>query len=166
MFYLSKSILRRGRVLLSVGVLAAAFSACGSDSDDSSSETTAADATESTASASDVTVTATEYEFDLSATPTADTKSVTFTNDGKEFHVMIFARINEGYTVDEAVKLEGKKGSAEDVGEADAQPGQSSTVEIKQPLEPGHYALLCPLTTKDGEAHYKLGQLQEFDIPG
>ena len=68
-------------------------------------------------------VTATEYDFDLSATPTADTANVNFVNDGKEFHVLIFAKINEGFTVDEAIKLEGQKGSAEIVGEAEAAPG-------------------------------------------
>ena len=153
----------RGPKVWSVGVvatLAIAMSACGSDDGDSSATTSSS----TEASASEVTVTATEYNFDLSATPTADTKSVTFTDDGKEPHVMVFARINEGYTVDEAVAAEGKKGTAEEVGVVDAKPGESSTLEVKKPLEPGHYALLCPLTTKDGEPHYKLGQLQEFDI--
>ena len=148
----------------SVGVMAAlalAMSACGSDDDDSS--TTAAEGT-SEASASEVTVTATEYDFDLSATPTAETKSVTFTDDGQEPHVMVFARINEGFTLDEAVAAEGKKGTAEEVGVVQAKPGESSTLEVKEPLEAGHYALLCPLTTKEGEPHFKLGQLQEFDI--
>ena len=51
----------------------------------------------------------------LSATPTAETKSVTLQNDSQEGHALIFARLGEGYTVDEAYKLEGKKGSATDV---------------------------------------------------
>jgi plastocyanin len=138
------------------------LSACG---DDEESSTTAAEGEASTeeASAEEVTVTATEYEFDLSATPTADTKNVTFTNDGKEFHVMIFARINEGFTVDEAVELQGKKGSAEVVAEVEGPPGESSSVPVKGPIEPGEYAMLCPVGGPDGP-HYKLGQLEEFSI--
>lgn len=104
-----------------------------------------------------------EYTFDLSTTPTADTKSVTFDNQGKEFHVMIFARINEGFTLDEAVKMEGKKGSATVVAETQAKPGQTKTVEVKKAIEPGSYAMLCPIGGPDGP-HYKLGQLQEFEI--
>ncbi len=110
-----------------------------------------------------MTVTATEYEFDLSATPTADTQSVTFQNDGEEFHVMIFAKINEGYTVEEAIKLEGEKGSAEEIASVEGPPGESSTTEVKGPLEPGSYAILCPIGGPEG-AHYELGQLEEFDI--
>jgi hypothetical protein len=139
--------------------VALGLSACGDDDESTSAE---GDAT-TEASAEDVTVTATEYEFDLSATPDADTKSVTFTNDGKEFHVMIFARINEGFTVDEAVKLEGKKGSAEEIAAVEGPPGESSTTEIKEPLEPGNYAILCPISGPDGP-HYKLGQLEEFEV--
>ena len=121
-----------------------------------------ADAT-TEASAETVDVSAIEWEFDLSATPTADTKTVTFTNNGEQPHVLVFAKLNDGYTVDEAVKLQGKKGSAEEVGTADAAPGETATINVKKPLEPGHYVMLCPLSGPDGP-HYKLGQLQEFDI--
>ena len=125
----------------------------------------ATDATTATteASAETVDVSAIEWEFDLSATPTADTKTVTFTNNGEQPHVLVFAKLNDGYTVDEAVKLQGKKGSAEEVGTADAAPGETATINVKKPLEPGHYVMLCPLSGPDGP-HYKLGQLQEFDI--
>lgn len=118
---------------------------------------------EDTASAEEVTVTAEEYSFDLSATPTAETKSVIFDNQGKEFHVLIFARINEGFTVDEAIKLEGREGSAELIAEAEAPPGEATTVEIKKLIEPGEYAMLCPIGGPEG-SHYKLGQLEEFEI--
>ncbi len=155
------SFRRAGRLSAVLASLAIGLAACG---DDDSDEGTSATSEGSAASAEEVTLTAVEYEFDLSATPTADTKTVTFQNDGKEPHVLIFARINEGFTLDEAFKLEGKKGSAEEIGEADAGPGQTATVDIKEPLEPGQYAMLCPLPGKGGEPHYKLGQLAEFEI--
>ena len=146
---------------LAVPALAAAMlfaSGCGDDdSSDSSAES-------DTASTEEVTVTATEYEFDLSATPTADTKSVVFSDEGEEGHALIFARINEGFTTEEAIKLQGEKGSADVVGQANAGPGKEQTVEVKGPLEAGSYAMICPLETKDGEPHYELGQLEEFEI--
>lgn len=136
---------------------------CGDDEDDSGAASSTTTASTETADASEVTVTAKEYSFDLSATPTADTQEVVFDNTGKEFHVMIFARINEGFTVDEAVELEGEKGSAEVVAQTEAEPGTTKTVAVKGPLEPGDYAMLCPVGGKDGP-HYKLGQLEEFSI--
>jgi len=149
---------RRLAVLVAAASLALGVAACGDDDDESSS-----DSGEAAASAEDVTVSAKEYSFDLSATPTADTKSVTFDNQGEEFHVMVFARLNEGFTLEEAVKLEGEKGSADVVAETEAPPGKSKTVKTKQPIEPGDYVMLCPIAGKEGP-HYKLGQLEEFSI--
>jgi len=154
--------------LLSVLSLAAVLSfgvaACGDDEDEGSS-----DEAESTASVEEVTLTANdegapdEYTFDLSATPTAETKSVVFTNDGKEPHFLAFARINEGYTLDEVVKAEGKKGTAEIIIEQEGAPGSTSEAPIKKTLEPGDYAMLCPIPGPKGP-HYTLGQLEEFTI--
>jgi hypothetical protein len=154
-------------MLLTTVSLAAALSlgiaACGDDEDEGGSDD------ESTASVEEVTLTADdqnapeEYSFDLSATPTAETKSVTFTNDGKEPHFLAFARINEGYTLDEVVKAQGKKGTAEIIIEQEGAPGSSSEIPIKKTLEPGDYAMLCPIPGPNGP-HYKLGQLEEFTI--
>ena len=152
---------RRAAIALAAVVLAIGLAACGSD--DSTDDSVAATDATTEASAETVDVSAIEWEFDLSATPTADTKTVTFTNNGEQPHVLVFAKLNDGYTVDEAVKLQGKKGSAEEVGTADAAPGETATINVKKPLEPGHYVMLCPLSGPDGP-HYKLGQLQEFDI--
>ncbi len=138
--------------------LALGLAACGDDDDEGGS----AEETEA-ASAEEVTVTAEEYSFDLSATPTADTQSVTFDNQGKEFHAMIFAKLNEGFTVEEAIKLEGEKGSAEIVAQTEAAPGKSATVKTKQPIDPGDFVMLCPISGPEG-AHYELGQLEEFQI--
>ena len=141
-----------------IGALALAFgiAACGDDDEDSGDG-------EEAASAEEVTVVATEYEFDLSATPTAETKEVTLDNQGEEQHALIFARINEGFTLDEVIELEGQEGSADIVGEAFVKPGDSKAIEVKKSLKPGAYAMLCPIGSKEGP-HYELGQLEEFDI--
>ena len=158
---------RAAPAVLASLVLGVGLAACGDDDEESEGGDAAATTEEATTteeSASEVTLTATEYEFDLSATPTAETQTLTATNDGEEFHVVVFAKINEGFTVDEAFELEGKKGSAEEVYKAlELPPGETVTGEIEEPLEPGSYALLCPIGGPDGP-HYKLGQLEEFEV--
>lgn len=156
-----------GRTLAGIavaGALAFGSASCGDDDEEGSSEAT--ESTEETASTEEITLEATEYEFDLSATPNAETTSVTFDNMGEEFHVMIFARINEGFTLEEAIQMEGEKGSATIAAEAEAAPGESKTVEIEEELEPGSYAMLCPIESKESDnvPHFELGQLEEFDI--
>jgi hypothetical protein len=150
----------RVAAVIASATLTLGLAACGDDEDEGSS---ASEETTEEASAEEVTVTAEEYSFDLSATPTAETQSVTFDNQGKEFHVMVFAKLNEGFTVEEAIKLEGEKGSAEMVAQTEAPPGKSRTVETKQPIEPGDYVMLCPISGPEGP-HYELGQLEEFQI--
>jgi uncharacterized cupredoxin-like copper-binding protein len=150
--------------------LALAFGAvaCGDDDDDDGGDT-AARTTEETADATEVTVTAdevsqNEFSFELSATPTAETETVVFDNQGELDHALVFGRINEGFTVDEAFELEGRQGSAVTLVEGGARPGKTETFEITEPLEPGNYAMLCPIPGPGGEPHYKLGQLEEFTI--
>ena len=148
---------RRWAVLVAALALSLGVAACGDD-EESDGGPAAEDV-----SAEEITVAAKEYTFDLSATPTAETKSVTFDNQGEEPHVMIFARINEGFTVDEAVEMEGEKGSATVVAQTEAKPGAAKTAKITKAIEPGSYAMLCPIGGPDG-LHYELGQLEEFEI--
>jgi hypothetical protein len=146
-----------GALAVAVG-LALGASACGGDDDDESTEASAEKVTVTTSDTSD------GYTWDVSPTPTAETKSVTLQNDSEEGHALIFARLSKGYTVDEAYKLEGEKGSATDVIRPHGVgPGKSATHDVTEPLDPGDYFLLCPLAGKDGP-HYKLGQLDEFAI--
>jgi hypothetical protein len=152
---------RRGLVAAVVALaLAVVPTACGDDDEDEGGTEEAVSAEE----AEEVIVVAQEYTFDASETPTADTKTVTLENHGAEPHELIFARINEGYTVDEAYELEGGKGSAELLAQTGAKAGETSVAKVRGSIEPGHYAMLCPIQTKDGDPHYKLGQLIEFDI--
>lgn len=150
----------RFATLAVTGGLGLAAFGCGDDdstSADSSTETTTEASTEA------IDVKTGEYYFDLSATPAEDTKSISITNEGKEFHVMILAKINEGFTTEEAIEMQGKKGSAEIVAEAELQPGKTVEAKVKGPIEPGSYAMLCPVGGPEGP-HYELGQLEEFDV--
>lgn len=147
-------------VLLATAALG--VSACGDDDEESTSASGDA-TTEEAASSEAIDVIATEYAFDVSATPSADTKSFSVTNDGKEFHVMIFAKINEGFTLDEAIEMEGEKGSAVEIASVEVPPGKTVEAKVKETIEPGEYAMLCPIPSPDGP-HYELGQLEEYTI--
>ena len=142
------------------GGLGLAAFGCGDDD-----STTSADSSSTTeASADTVEVTTGEYFFELDSDLTPDTKTISITNEGKEFHVMILAKIADGYTLDEAVKLQGKKGSAEVLAEAELPPGKTVDAELQQPVESGEaYTMLCPVGGPKGP-HYDLGQLEEIEV--
>jgi plastocyanin len=150
-------------MLCALGVLALTMgvAACGDDDDEG--DDSAATTTES-ASAETVDVTGDDFSFELSATPTAETTEVTFENVGEEEHELIFAKINEGYTLEDAIKAEGEQGTVEDIGFSFAKPGEEGKpIEIKKPLEPGNYAMVCTIPFQ-GEPHYDLGMQEEFTI--
>ena len=149
---------RRIAVVLAALALSVSFVACGGDDGDDEEAVSAETVTVTTSDTAD------GYEWDVSPTPTADTTSVEFVNDSNEFHALVFARLGEGYTIDEAYELQGEKGSAISVAkDLEGPPGETATTEVNEPIEPGEYVLLCPIPGKDGP-HYKLGQLAEFTI--
>jgi hypothetical protein len=140
------------------GAVALGAGACGGDDDEEASEASAEEVTVTTSDTAD------GYTWDVSPTPTAETTAVTLQNESEEPHALVFARLGQGYTVDEAYELEGRKGSAtEVVRDTGAGPGKSATADVTEPLDPGDYVLLCQLAGKDGP-HYKLGQLDQFAI--
>ena len=49
------------------------------------------------------------YTSKVSPTPTAETILVNFRSESQQPHELIFARLGEGYTVDEAVKLRARR---------------------------------------------------------
>ena len=145
------------------------FAGCGDDDDDdAASDEATTEETTTEAVVEEVTLTADDaggnYTFELSETPTADTTSIVFDNQGSEPHALIYGRINEGFTVDDAVELEGGQGSAVTLVNGGAGPGKTQTYEVTKPIEPGNYAMLCPIPGPGGQAHYELGQLEEFTI--
>jgi len=153
----TKAAIAAGAVALTVAT--GGLAACGDDEETTSGE--------ETASAEEVTLTTGDTEggfsWEVEPTPTADTKTITYTNDSKQPHALVFARINEGFTLEEAYELQGKKGSATTVAESDEKtspgPGQTVTIDVTEPIEPGSYAMLCPIP-----GHYQQGQLAEFEI--
>jgi plastocyanin len=149
-------------LICALGVLALSLGAvaCGDDDEDEGEETTAAEE----ASAETVNVTGDDFSFDLSATPTAETQEITFENVGEEPHELIFAKINEGYTLEDAIEAEGEEGTAEEIGFSRAAPGEEGRpIEIKKPLEPGTYGMVCTIPY-EGQPHFELGMQEEITI--
>ena len=146
---------------IAVLALAAGVAACGDDDDGDDGGSSGGG--EETASAEEVTVTTGDtedgYSWEVEPTPAADTKTVTYTNDSEVDHALILARINEGYTLEEAYELKGEKGSAELLVEGGAKAGETQELPVKGKIEPGNYAMLCPIP-----GHYQQGQLEEFEI--
>ncbi len=140
-------------------MLATGVAACGDDE-----ETTGG---EETASAQEVTVTtgdiADGFSWEVEPTPTAEAETITYVNESEQAHALIFARINEGFTFEEAYDLQGKKGSATTVAESDQKtspaPGETVTIDVTEPVEAGNYAMFCPIP-----GHYQQGQLEEFEV--
>jgi hypothetical protein len=155
--------------LLALGALG--LVACGGDDEEETTEASAGRVVVTTSDTPDG-----RYTWEVSPTPTAETILMEFKNESNQPHALIFARLGEGYTVDEAVELEGRKGSATQVirttfsapGNRDAGGQQAGSptgeiADVTKPLTPGDYVMLCPLAGKNGP-HYKLGQLAKFTI--
>jgi uncharacterized cupredoxin-like copper-binding protein len=148
---------RRIVAALTTLALAAIPAACGGDDEESAESASAEEVTVTTGDTED------GFSWDVSPTPTAETASITYENQSDEQHALILARISEGYTFEEAYELEGEKGSATVFVETNRKtspgPGETVTVDVTKPIEPGEYALFCPI-----RGHYQQGQLEEFSI--
>lgn len=123
--------------------------------------------TEAAGEAQQIDVTAVDYEFEgapeqLERGPV----EVSMVNEGEEPHMLIFAKLNEGYTIEDAIKAEGEEGTIEELGQIPpVKPGEESPSTISTEItEPGEYFMICPLETKDKEPHYDLGQLYEYEV--
>lgn len=117
--------------------------------------------------AQQVEVVATDYAFEIpevSAGPTA----LTMVNEGEEPHFMVVVKMKEGATIEEALAADQAGEDPEaflerEVGESTtAPPGE--TAVINADLDPGTYAMLCFVSTPDGEPHVALGMAEEFTV--
>jgi ABC-type glycerol-3-phosphate transport system substrate-binding protein len=145
---------------LAAMAIAAGLTACGASGGTDT-------ATEAAAGGQVIDVTAVDYKFEgLPDTLEKGPVTVNFSNEGKEAHMMVFGKVNEGYTLDDVIKAQGEDGTATQVGViTPVEPGADSTTPIKGEItQPGHYFMLCPLKTKDGKNHFELGQEYEFDV--
>ena len=112
-------------------------------------------------------IVATDYEFEGAPEElTTGPVELSFSNEGEEPHMLIFAKLNEGSTLEDAIKAKGEDGTTTDIGTIPpVEPGQEAPATISADItEAGEYFMLCPLETKDGEFHFDLGQLKEYEV--
>lgn len=135
-------------------VLATALAACGGGGDGNGKGTEATGV--------EIEVSADEYAFTPSERIPGGAASIRLVNTGDEAHKLVFLQINPGFTLEDAIAL--KEGSSETIGVLDAAAGDRSASYINVDLEPGKYAMICPLETAAGKKHYELGQKLQFEI--
>jgi hypothetical protein len=149
-------------VLLVLGLVAAG---CGGGDEEEGGTTEEAPPAEETAGPQEITVTADEYSFELSDDFRAGQATVSLDNVGEEEHELIFVKINEGFTFEEAIQAQGQRGTTEMIGVIPPSPaGELASETIEADLEPGSYGMVCTLRNDDRELHLELGQQLEFPI--
>jgi hypothetical protein len=142
-----------GLAILAVAALAAG---CGGEAEEPAEES---------AAPPEITVTADEYSFELSDAPAAGQATFSLENVGEEPHVLILAKLAEDATAEEAIEAQGRKGTAEEVGQIEAGPGEAPEQTIDADLTAGNYLMVCPVRTKESKKpHFALGQQEEFEI--
>lgn len=118
-----------------------------------------------------------DYAFAISGEPTGGTLSIAVDNAGKELHELIFTKLLDGKTFEEArAALDAAAEDVEDplAGLADSNPvlddfggaqAPGTTYTITGPdVEAGEYVLRCNIPNADGVPHYKLGMLASVTI--
>jgi plastocyanin len=123
-----------------------------------------------------VTITMPGMSYEVSGTLHPGVGSITLVNADNVAHMMAFAHLKDGVTLDQA---KGAFGQGEDaVGKLLAEspdtsygtpdllgPGESETVTALD-LRAGHYLLACFLTAADGTPHWQMGMVGELDVEG
>lgn len=112
-------------------------------------------------------IVATDYDFEGAPEElTLGPIEINFSNEGEEPHMMVFAMLNEGSTLEDMIKAEGEDGTTTDIATIPpVEPGEEAPATVSADItEPGEYFMLCPLETKDGEPHFELGQLKEYEV--
>jgi len=117
------------------------------------------------ADATQVDVVASDYAFDMPATLDAGRTSFVLTNDGHEAHFLEIVKLNEGFTIQQALDAEDPSEMiAGDWNTGLAAPGGEDDEAITFDLEPGNYAALCFVSGPDGTPHAFMGMQKEFTV--
>jgi hypothetical protein len=109
-----------------------------------------------------VDVTATDFAFDIPAVAAGRTSFV-LNNEGEEAHIMVFFKLADGATLEDALASETGEGIEGSWGTNIAATG-GDTEAITFDVEPGNYGVVCFLPTTDGTPHFMLGMQKEFSV--
>ncbi len=172
---------RFSKLIALLAVALMVFAACGDDSDtgtdagadDAGQEQPAGSQDEPTkALAEEATFTAVDFDFQGPDSVPAGNVSLTLENEGTESHEMVVVQLLQGKTLeDELVYIErhGTEGEHSPWTEfagviRPVRPGETGQGGV--PLEPGNYALLCFVESKenDGQPHVELGMAAPLTV--
>lgn len=178
--------LRRGTAVAAGLATVLALAGCSNDSKTSADKSS--DTTETTAPSQKsgnapidnaMTVTTPGMAFETTGSLKPGVGSITLDNTDDVTHMLAFAQVKDGVTVDQIKTALGK--SEEQAGKlfADAGPngpaplgtpalvgpGESSTVTALD-LKAGTYGMVCFLTDAQGEPHWKMGMIHEVKVSG
>ncbi|HVE64719.1 MAG TPA: hypothetical protein VNB94_13085 [Mycobacteriales bacterium] len=180
------TVLRRTAASVSIALAVVGLAGCGDDDDagagaggSSSAATSAAAAPTPPPVENAVTIKGVDYGYVLDK-PAVDsgTTKITFANEGKDAHMLVFGAIAAGKTFADAqavLKTEDEKddsavfsnfggdSKAGPFGTPDILTAGASTTTYTE-LKPGSYALICFFPTPDGKPHFAAGMLAEFTV--
>jgi hypothetical protein len=113
---------------------------------------------------------ATIKEYDIHLDPRSISSSsvvLTGVNKGKDVHEMLVVRMAPGTKTDDLLRQPGPgfpKGITF-AGQVTIPPGATGQLVLVD-LQPGYYAVVCLLPTKDGTPHLALGERNRFEVTG
>jgi len=152
----------KGRHLFLAPVFALA--AC-SQGEKQASDTTAA--TPEAPAIAAIDLVASEYSFQAPDTVPAGPTWVRMTNNGKELHHVIIARIDSGHTSEEFLKAMGAgkpPAWAKMIGGPIAPSPGGPATQTAVPLAPGSYTLFCVVPAADGIPHVAKGMVRQMTV--
>lgn len=114
-----------------------------------------------------VTVTANDFAFDAPDTIPAGLTEVRLLNKGTEMHHVWLIRLESGKTMKDLFDAMGPHGGmpawARDVGGPNT-PGPNGEATAILRLNPGRYAMICVIPSKDGKPHVMKGMAKEVTV--
>ncbi len=154
------------RRLLPLLAMLFVLSACGGDA-----EQDAASPTPTEPEANVVELRGDEYAFVMPETIEGGWTSIRFTNTGDEPHEFALAKLTQGKTIEDGLRLLSEATSGPPPEWIEIRAGlptldAGETATLTQDLEPGTYALLCFLDAPDGKTHIEHGMVRGFEVRG
>ena len=109
-----------------------------------------------------------DFRFELPASVAAGTHTWHLSNEGKEAHFMLVAKLLPGKTIKDVMAAMMSSTGPPPVDFQHAQGSQALTAGQAQnfslDLSTGHYAVVCFIGSKDGTEHAAMGMLQELVV--
>jgi hypothetical protein len=110
------------------------------------------------------------FEFDETDITSGSTIFLEVENAGEQPHHVVFIKL-EGVTFEEALAADGEIEGVTDLGFAgNFAPGDSGSIAVNEPLQPGNYVFACFLpdvsveNPEEQQLHVELGMFKEFTV--